>query len=54
MKNENNIVEVFKSVSDSLNGHNDTNCKIQNKHMIGSITFGRSCIIIKKKQAIFF
>lgn len=53
-KHEFNIVEVFKDATDSVNLQNIKNPKVQHLNDIGSITFGRSCIIIKKRINDFF
>lgn len=54
-QNENNIVEIFKNVADIVNNNGiNNNCRIQNANLIGSITFGRSCIIIRKRINSFF
>ena len=53
-KHEYNIVEVFKDAADSVNLQNIKDSKINHLTDIGSITFGRSCIIIKKRINPFF
>jgi uncharacterized protein (UPF0248 family) len=53
LKNKNNIAEIFKDTIDTINCQN-TSCKVKHSNLIGSIIFGRSCIIIKKKVTDFF
>lgn len=53
-KHPNSIVEIFKEVADSINSEfagEHTN-KIENTHLIDSITFSKNCIIIVKKTQI--